>query len=238
MKVSGILIDNINKEGKLKYLAVFIYMKSLNTNSCIYNYSQDRLAAELKLSKSSIRKYINYYLDNGWAKMIGKHLHFNKIRLIGKQKRLVWYEIKLGTVKEITDNLYLYLFKHKTEQTKWYTKTCRDLKTLNERDYRKKINGLIKRYPYFRERIEQSFGAIDLKTDFKVSISKISKWFKCSVGKAHKIIKRLCKEHKMLVVLGGYRSVAFHKFDDRDLKTFVSRAGNIVTVECNRYFLW
>lgn len=239
MKVNGILIDNISKEDKLKHLAVFIHIKSLHPNSCIYNYSQDRLAAKLKLSKSSIRKYINYFLKNNWVVIKGKHLHFKKIRFIGKQSKVIWYDIVGNTVKEITDNLYLYLFKHKTEQTKWYIKTCCDLKKLNESAYRKKINSLTKRYPNFRERIEKS-GEINLKPDFKVSFSKIKEWFQCSVGKAHQIIIRLSKLGVLTILKGGYSTFKLHKFnkiDDSDKRLFFSRIGNVCKVECNRYIL-
>lgn len=236
MKVNSILIEKLNNEGALSHLAMFIHIKGLYSNSCIYNYSQDRMAAKLKISKSSIRKYINFYLKEGWATIKHGNLCLGKIRKIGKQRKVIWHEVTGETVKEIKQNLYLFLFKHKVEQTKWYIKTCHDLKQLNESGYRRKIRSLTKRYPNFSERIEKKFGASGLKADFKVSIVKIAEWFECSVGKAHQVIMKLIKDSKLLVVYGGYDFRKKLKFE-REIgdKAFVSKGGYVIRVKCNRY---
>jgi len=240
MKVNSILIDKLKNEGLLNHLAFFIYIKGLNTNSVVYNYTQDKFAAELKLGKSTIRKYVNYYLDNGWAEIKYGHLILGKISRIGGKTKKSLYEVRGKSVKEIKDNLYLCLFKHKTEQTKWYTKTCDDLKKLNKpSEKRKRIKALHKRYDHFREKVSKNFGATHVMTEFKVSIVKIKKWFKCSVGKAHQIIMRLVKDGKLQLIDAGFKFVGKCSGIGSQVPKngFVSKKGYVIIPRCNRYWV-
>lgn len=238
MRVNRGLIYSINKNGWLTHLSVFIYLKGLRKNSCIFNYNPAALSAKTGLSESSIRKYIKFFLKKGWCRMDGENLIFNKINKIGWQMCQSTCKINSKTVKEIKRELYLNLIKHKVDQSKWYTQTCLDLQYGGEIK-KKQLNRMINKW---EKRTGKRFSnvkglsmlnEIGDKKGFKLSFRKIAQWLHVGIATAHKVINDL-KKHKMIDVMSGHIAYSERRLAVAD-GMFVSKKGNSVKVDCNRY---
>ena len=167
----------------LKEFAVFLYLKSLYSNSCIFNYTQSSLAAKSKLPLSSIKSNVKLFIDSGWCRMHRGNLIFNKVKEFCHTKRITRKRIAITNPKQILDDLYKLILEHAEDKFKILTKISADLLSSHpkiRRSAEKKADRLnldINKLP----------GASDL---ISLSMKKISQLLGVSVGKAASIIKR------------------------------------------------
>lgn len=85
MKVNVIHVLELNQAKKLKYLAVFLKMKALYSNSCIYDFRSAK-CEKLNLSRPTLRKYVNCFIQLGWCRVHEGNLIFNKIETVGRAR--------------------------------------------------------------------------------------------------------------------------------------------------------
>jgi response regulator of citrate/malate metabolism len=60
-----------------------VAIKKMHVNSKVYNYSESKISKQSGLSRTATKKYIKFFIDNGWAKIKGKDLVFistNKLK--------------------------------------------------------------------------------------------------------------------------------------------------------------
>lgn len=234
MKISRLLIDHINDEGRLEELAFFLYLKGLHSNSTIINYSQDSLGARCGKGRGFGRARGSFILKNKWG-VIDKcgHLRLIKVNLIKVFKKRMYINIPIvgKTLKEIYNSLLIQVIKHKSEQAIWYKKTCCDLRNFGGKKLHVLKRRLFKKYPNFRERDFDGAGT----KGFKISFSKLSGWLGFSVGKTHKLIKELEKEgliqvHRWYKRLKGGSEAIVH-----NPNSFMSKHRIAIKVACNQY---
>ena len=78
MNINQLLIKDLIEMNKQRYLAVFIKFKSIYSSGCVHNYNPSKFSSVTKLSRNSVKKYVDYFIYNGWARMDGNNLIFNK----------------------------------------------------------------------------------------------------------------------------------------------------------------
>lgn len=237
MEINGCLLVEANDKGWFRHLSIFIHLKSIHPNSCIYNYSQDRLVEKTGLSKSTIRKYVNFFIKKEWCKVQNGHLIFRKLRMLTPKQKKLRYKIYSKKVEEITKELYLYLLKHKSEQAKWYSNLRFDLENGGKK-VRGKLAQKLKNYPDFFK--GTYYNGEKNVNRFKISFKKIAEWFNVSVGKAFKIIKELYVEGRLLIYSGGYTAVRRNKVMSKAIiqaskKSFMAKSGKMIIVHSNSY---
>jgi len=192
MNINQLLIKDLIEMNKQRYLAVFIKFKGIYSSGCVHNYSPYKFSLKAKLSRNSVKKYVDYFIANGWARMDGPHLIFNKFRSFDENKKILLCEISYKkTIKEIELLLYREVLRLKQSQFNFLKQVKRDLINPTGTNVLKKAKKLEKRYTLDSEKLP---GARD---KYKVSMKKIAKHFKCSVGKASGIIDRLCEKNKI-----------------------------------------
>lgn len=74
----------------LRRYAVWLKMKGIHVNGRIYNYSDYKFSKQSGLSRTMVRKYIKFFIDNGWVREEGDSLVF-----ISKEKLREKYGVKL-----------------------------------------------------------------------------------------------------------------------------------------------
>lgn len=229
------------ESGTEKELAVFLHLKSKFINSCIYNYTQQSLADKTGFSRSFIKKYISFFLKEKWAFMHGDNLMLVKVSKIDRSnKKKILIDIDTsGTYKDILERLQYEYLKHKAAQAEWYSKLCRDLKQMSLNEAKAKEKKISKKVPYLKIRHKASYGESG-NDKFRVSFSMLAKWFKCSVGKAHSIIKKLCRTGfidytvRYLTVKAKNAKEAKQRLIN-DPKSFYTNRGYVCRVACNEY---
>jgi predicted transcriptional regulator len=104
----------------LRRYAVWLKLKYIYVRGRIYNYSLSKISALLGISRQAVKKYIDFFVNNGWCFQSGKHLCF-----ISHDKFKEYYNIetKFGvnvnkdlSVKEIVSELRYSTLKVKQSQ--------------------------------------------------------------------------------------------------------------------------
>ena len=187
MNVSYYLIQEFVKFKRLRYLTVLIKLKSIYSSGCVHNYTPFKLAKSCHLSRNSVKKYVQWFLDNGFARMEGNDLVFNKFKNIHKKysRGLLKLDTSLSVKKiEVLFNKEIML--DKVRKFRYKQQISKDLKS-------RERYSAAKRFARLKgERILPSADA-----NYSVSIKKLSKHFNCSVGKAQRIVNLLCEENVM-----------------------------------------
>jgi hypothetical protein len=236
LRVNMALAQTMAKNNSLRELAVFLKLKSLNKKSIIYNYTQQKLSNLSGMSRSAIRKYIKFFLSNGWCDLHHGNLVFRKLFKFDPNKQKLITPINIqGSVKDILSSLYLMILQKKQLQFEKF-KSLKDALYLTHDSFRaKKARWLV-------EKLNLDEKALPSPEDnMKLSIIGMAKLFgKCSKSKAHSVIKHL-KQSKAVKCIVGKRTViktankhhaaayiATHK-------NCYSYKGLVWKVECNSY---
>lgn len=187
MNVSYYLIREFVNLKKLRYLTVLIKLKSIYSSGCVHNYSPYKLSKSCHISRNSVKKYVEWYLDNGFARIEGNDLVFNKFTKIKKKySRGILKLDTTSTVKKIEVLFNKEIMLDKVRKFKYKQQIGKDLTSRERYSAAKKFSRLK------GERILPSADA-----NYSVSIKRLSKHFNCSVGKAQRIVNSLCEENLM-----------------------------------------
>lgn len=187
MNISYYLIKEFIEAKKLRYLTILIKLKSIYSSGCVHNYSPSKLAKSSHLSRNSVKKYIQWYLDNKYARIDGNNLIFNKFTSLQKKYSRCLLKVDYSlSVKKIEVYLNKEIILDKVRKFKYKQKISQDLKSRERYSAAKKFSKLK------GKRILPSADA-----NYSVSIKRLSKHFNCSVGKAQRIVNSLCEENVM-----------------------------------------
>jgi len=196
------LAQTMANNNSLREFAVFLKLKSLNKKSIIYNYTQQKLSNISGMSRSAIRKYVRFFLNNDWCELHCGNLVFKKLQRFdpNKQKLIKPINIK-GSIKEILSDLYLMILQKKQLQFEKF-KSLKDDLYLSQNSFRaKKARWLV-------EKLSLDEKALPSPEDnMKLSIIGMAKLFgKCSKSKAHSVIKKL-KQSGVVKCIAGDRTI-------------------------------
>ena len=129
MKANYLLIEQFNESGILRYYAAWLHFKRVFVNGCFYESTN--IASRVGLSRNTTKKYIKFFLDNGWASY-----HKGNFRLSGKCSLKLLYGVKLirdvnlkrhGTLTDILNSLRYSILDIKFKQFKYIQSNYRDL---------------------------------------------------------------------------------------------------------------
>lgn len=223
----------------MKCLAAFIFFKSRYSNSCYYGWSINSIARKTGLSRTSVRKYITFFMVRGWCEDHQGNLLFKKTgTLYCNNKKLKNQYVKINITKnssitEVLDELYYCLLKRSADRFEymkklWEDKTCGHYPDLQHyKTVKKRCHGR-----------EIKSGEIP---GYQMSLKKISELFKVSISAASRIIKRLNTANKVLVrnnhvCLGNIINQPWlrHAFK-WDPGTYISGKGFVVRKLANSY---
>lgn len=192
MNINQLLIKDLIEMNKQRYLAVFIKFKSIYSSGCVHNYNPSKFSSVTKLSRNSVKKYVDYFIANGWARMDGNNLIFNKFRSFDENKKRLMCVIGFKkSIKEIEILLYREVLRLKQSQFNFLKRVKCDLQNPTGIDVYKRALNTQKKYTLNSENLP---GA---QEKYKVSIKKIAESFNCSVGKAMGVIDKLCEKNQI-----------------------------------------
>lgn len=227
MKANYLLIEQFNDSGILRYYAAWLHFKRVFVNGCFYESTN--IASRVGLSRNTTKKYVKFFLDNGWASY-----HKGNFRLSGKHSLKLLYGVKLirdvslkkyGTVTDILNSLRYSILDIKFKQFKYIQSNYRDL--VNPRN--------IKAYKAAKRKNIFFYPLQDESEHIALSYIKIAKMLNVSKSKAVQLIKEFSK---YLVKVPGVM-VCLGKFHSRGVdyikgNQFISK-GNLYGVTCNKY---
>jgi hypothetical protein len=193
MNISYFLIKQMNEDKCIRELAVLIKLKSIYVSGCVHNYSPYKLSKDCDLSRNTIKKYVNFYLELGYARMEGNNLIFtNFIKIESKYKHATISVSPKLPIKKITDLLYREVLCDKYRKFNYIKKVKED--SINPMGK----NALIKlkrAKKAIRSLSSPNASLPNASANYTVSIKKIAQHFKCSVGKAQGIVNSLCEDN-------------------------------------------
>jgi hypothetical protein len=173
MNVSYFLIKQMMEDKCIRELAILIKLKSIYVSGCVHNYSPYKLSKDCDFSSNTVKKYVNFYLELGYARMDGDNLVFNKFTKIEDKYKHARVNInpelpiKKISVKEDSTNP---MGKGALKKLKKAKKVIRNLESANT-------------------------SLPNASANYTVSIKKIAEHFNCSVGKAQGIVNSLCEDN-------------------------------------------
>lgn len=197
------LLQKIVADGRIKDFSMFLYYrkKCSNKKFQFMGYTPDRFSEFVKSSRNTSESYIEKFKDYGWCreefgfKKRFINLVFTAPRKFNKDDKkalLISFYVK-GDQKQIEEDLYLLLLKHKQSQFDRIKKLSSEINApKSSLEYRMALK-IVKQNNYVVKNLPTQ------SAKFQVSVKKIAEWFNCSVGKASKIINRL-KLKKIIVV--------------------------------------
>ena len=168
--------------------ANFVYLKTLYSNSCIYDYTIKKLADKAKKSRTFIRSNVNFFLKAGWCRMHGKNLIFNTNEHLSNLygiKFKHYCTLRFQNIEQLKLEMYNKLLLNKKRQVDYIIKLKHDL--FNPRTL--KALKRAKRY-FFGENV-----AIDEK--FTISYMALAELFNSSKSYAFNIVSKLIKADYM-----------------------------------------
>lgn len=129
MKANYLLIQQFNDSGVLRYYAAWLHFKRVFVNGCFYKSTN--IPSRVGLSRNTTKKYIKFFLDNGWASYHGGNLRFTgKHHLKRSYGISLVHDVKLkryGSVSEILNSLRYSILEVKFKQFKYIQRNYRDL---------------------------------------------------------------------------------------------------------------
>lgn len=208
----------------IRNYAVFLKLKHLHVNSRVYDYSPYKLSKQSGLSRNSIRKYMEFFLDNGWVKNEG-----NDIIFISTDKLKKLYDIKLRhdlkikkelSITALVNTLRYEILKHKQKQFNYIKSTVNNLINPTGRNALTKHKRAKKMLPDYKGEVLQNL---------KISVRKLS----FLINKSSSTVSRLIKSKGATVIRG---KTTLSKFKNVNLPNgFYWNSGFVVKVECNSY---
>lgn len=110
VSVNTFMLKSLQDEDRLKTLSVFIHLKSLYSNSCIFDATYANISRKSGISVSTLKRHIPYMVKYGWVYKVGNSLTFNRIKLIDNfyVKNILKIKVyKTDTWKGILKKLHL-----------------------------------------------------------------------------------------------------------------------------------
>lgn len=176
----------------IRELAVLIKLKSIYVSGCVHNYSPYKLAKESDLSRNTIKKYVNFYLELGYARMDGNNLIFTKFTKIEDKYKHARVNINPELqLKKISDLLHREILCDKYRKFNYKKKVKED--STNPMGKGALIK--LKKAKKAIKNLDNTNASLpNASANYTVSIKKISEHFNCSVGKAQSIVNSLCED--------------------------------------------
>jgi hypothetical protein len=196
----------------------------MHVNSKVYNYSESKISKQSGLSRTAVKKYIDFYISNGWAKIKGKDLVFistNKLKYkygIGQHGNIsLPFKSK---IIELVKILRYELFKNK--QRKFiYLKTLRNNLT--------NPTNLLE-YKRAKSKLKSKNTEGEVSTGLKISTRKLG----IVINKSASTASRLIKEMGATVITGKKIIARFDRKVELPTNLFQYK-GFILKSECNQY---
>lgn len=234
MLINTNCIIDFNRLDKLRYLAAFLLFKSKYSNSCVYDYTENSLAQKTGLSRSSVRKYIKYFVSRGYVHYHGKNLVFNKLKDVDgiDHKDLTIIEPRGLTITQITRILYKELLKRRQRGFEFARQLNRDLTTACYKTQR--------RAKILKKRLNREKKLPGENDDLCLSFKSLAALLNCSKSKAHGIINHFKRDfaivssQKVVLAKGISRNVARVLLMDNPGAFFYN--GAVIKNSCNKYF--
>jgi len=221
------LADN----GRLKDFAYFLYLKSLYSNSCIFNYTQKSLSVKSKIPVSRVKSCVKSFLESGWCRIHRGNLVFNKLKSFDHKKKKIIESIEITNPKQILKDLRKLILNNLQDRFNRLAKLKADL--LNS-------------YSKTRRAAERKVEKLGLDPNtlpgendmLSVSMNKLSKLFGCSVGTAAAEIKSL-KENGQIFCITERKIISSCRLGAKAFMGSVPNSyyhnGNLFVVSCNKY---
>lgn len=193
----------------LKELAVLIKLKSIYVSGCVHNYSPFKLAKSSSLSRNTIKKHVEFFLKNGYARMEGLDLVFTNLLKVDKKYK--YGTIKIDTslpIKKMQVLFHREIILDQVRKFKYLQSIKEDSTQPTGPDALKKLKKALKALKSLGKGSEKLPNA---SAKYSVSIKRLSKHFNCSVGKTQGIINSLCEDNLMKRIT-DYRIVETHPF--------------------------
>lgn len=237
-------LHNIVSDDNLKDFAMFLYYR----NRCKFKHGQflgytpERFSEFIGVSRNTADAYVTKFKTLGWCREeYGFKKRFINIVFINPRKfkknqdegLLKEFKVK-GDAKQIEDDLYLFLLKHKQAQFDRIKELSNEIIAPTSSMVRRKALKIVKDNNFRVESLPEK------SAKFQVSIKKIAEWFNCSVGKASQIINRL-KNKKLITVyyssqvMGSYLNKESVKALLNQYKGSYYTGKHVVRVACNQY---
>lgn len=226
MRSNIILIQHFIDSDVIRKYAVFLKLKHSYSNSQIYNYTAYSLSKKSGLSITTINKYVNFFIENGWVKIIGSNIIF-----IGNEKLKEKYGIKLNdrlkiqahhkqSVQNILCTLRYEVYKLKQRQFNYVQENVKNQLNPRGKNALNKYKKAIKSRTSYNGEISQHL---------KIGLGKLSLMINKSASTASRLIRK-----KKATVIKGRKS--FIKSPNISLPSdYYWKKGYAVKVECNSY---
>ncbi len=240
MQINVVNLKVLSDKGLLRHLAVFITIKYKYRNGCIYKYTQESLSQKTGISRSAIRKYVKFFLDNGWCelhkgeKSPNISLVFKGLGKFDKEPKRVLADIESNGIKNLIQQFQLLILKHKQAQFNRVKELSAEINTATNIKCYKSAKKMAKKYNYNVDKLPPR------NAKLKMSVKSIAKWLNCSVGKAVKVLYDL--RFKGLITIIKCRNVIGKSHIkaqiDRwlaDNKNSFCVKGRVIQVSCNEY---
>ena len=189
------ILSNVAQNGLIKEYAFFIQIKSLHSNSVIYNPNQ--LYKVLNCSRTKINRHLAIIIKQGWGYYSNKFLVLNSAKKI--HFNLTGYKPKNFTEIKSIDTIYLFLLKNKLSQKSFISN-----KISNLQSHSRKI--VKSSYKYL--------GGERKLFDDGLSLKTLSATFGMSASNCTNILKRLLKKGLISIKkrFESFGSFNYHKF--------------------------
>jgi len=193
MNISYFLIKQMMEDKCIRELAVLIKLKSIYVSGCVHNYSPYKLSKDCDFSSNTVKKYVNFYLELGYARMDGDNLVFNKFTKIEDKYKHARVNINPELpIKKISDLLHREILCDKYRKFNYKKKVKED--STNPMGKGALIK--LKRAKKVIRNLESANASLpNASANYTVSIKKIAEHFNCSVGKAQGIVNSLCEDN-------------------------------------------
>lgn len=231
LDINIVNLSSIAEANRLKEFASFLYLKSLYSNSCVFNYTQVGLSKKSGLPLSNIKKCVKSFLSSGWCRVHKGNLVFNKIKSFDHNKKKIIASVEITNPKQILKDLQKLILNNLQDKFNRLVRLKADL--LNSYP---KISRSAQRKV---ERLGLDPSKLPGENDMlSVSMNKIGKLFGCSVGSAASVIKEL-KTNGSILCVTERKLVEVHSLGVKPIMQEMPNTyyhnGNLFIVSCNKY---
>ncbi len=223
MKTNIRLIQLFTNNDILRQYAVWLKLKRVHSNGRVYDYTTYKFSKQSGMSRNSIKKYIQFFIDNGWAKIEGKDLQFvshDKLKKVYGIKLKHNIKIKNQNITKIVNSLRYELLKLKQSQFKY-------LKQIRKDQFNPLRKGALARHKK-ADKFPRLTG--EFSKYLKVSLKKLA----LLINKSASTVSLLIKTKKAKVMPGKRFLVKFKRNIHLPHNMYWSK-GNVVRCESNSY---
>jgi len=195
MKVGIVTIEKAMRSGNERKYATFLYLRQHFKKGCFYNYTHDSFSAESGLSKSTVRKYIKFFINAGWCYKHSGNLMFKGFKHFKDRGFDKTFILKSKTVNGILKEFYYIILKIKQGQFNKLKSVGRAIKTARSPKKLRRIDGFLEKFNLKERNLPSQNDTL------KISSIGLSKMFMCSKSKANRIVNSLNKS-KVSIIKG------------------------------------